>query len=143
MARRDDGKGLLALWQEALEDGQDPLRGLLQHILQGLLEEEMTAFLGAQPHQRTDERRGYRNGHQPRTLTTRVGRLELMIPRDREGRFRTELFERYQRSEKAFVGGLMEMVVMGVSTRKVRKVTEKLCGVSSGKPMPHFVQARF
>ena len=104
MTRRDDGKGLLALWQEALRDGEDPLRGLLQHLLQDLLEEEVTAFLKAEPHQRTDERRGYRNGHQPRTLTTRVGRLELQVPRDREGRFRTELFERYQRSENGSSG---------------------------------------
>jgi putative transposase len=133
MARRDDGKGLLAVWQEALEDGQDPLRGLLQHILQGLLEEEMTAFLGAQPHQRTDERRGYRNGYQPRALSTRVGRLELQVPRDREGRFRTELFERYQRSEKALVLALMEMYVQGVSTRKVKKITEQLCGLEVSK----------
>jgi putative transposase len=129
MARRDDGKGLLALWQEAVKDGEDPLRGLLQHMLQGLLEEEMTALLGAEPHQRTEQRRGYRNGHQARTLTTRVGRLDLRVPRDREGRFRTELFERYQRSEKALVLALMEMYVQGVSTRKVKKITEELCGV--------------
>jgi len=129
MARRDDGKGLLALWQEAVKDGEDPLRGLLRHMLQGLLEEEMTALLGAEPHQRTEQRRGYRNGHQARTLTTRVGRLDLQVPRDREGRFRTELFERYQRSEKALVLALMEMYVQGVSTRKVKKITEELCGV--------------
>ena len=133
MTRRDDGKGLLALWQEALRDGEDPLRGLLQHLLQDLLEEEVTAFLKAEPHQRTDERRGYRNGHQPRTLTTRVGRLELQVPRDREGRFRTELFERYQRSEKALVLALLEMYVQGVSTRKVKKITEELCGVEVSK----------
>jgi len=76
MARRDDGKGLPALWQEAVNDGEDPLRGLPEHMLQSLLQKEMTAFLGAEPHQRTDERRGYRNGHHPHTLTTRVGRLD-------------------------------------------------------------------
>lgn len=129
MTRRDDGKGLLALWQESCGDGEDPLRGLLEHMLQRLLEEEMTAFLGAEPHQRTAQRRGYRNGHQSRTLTTRVGRLELEVPRDRQGRFQTELFERYQRSEKALVLALMEMYVQGVSTRKVKKITEELCGV--------------
>ena len=58
MARGDDGKGLLALWQEAVRDGEDPLRGLLQHMLQGLLEQEMTEFLKAEPHQRTGERCG-------------------------------------------------------------------------------------
>jgi len=70
MAHRDDGKGLPALWQEAVRDGEDPLRGLVQHMLQGLLEQEMTAFLKAEPHQRTEQRCGYRNGHRPRTLTT-------------------------------------------------------------------------
>ena len=133
MARRQQDKGLIALWQEACGDGDDPLRGLLEHMLQRLLEEEMTQFLGAKPHERTEERRGYRNGHRPRTLTTRVGTLELRVPRDREGRFRTELFERYQRSEKALVLALMEMYVQGVSTRKVKKIAEKLCGLDISK----------
>ena len=133
MARREDGSSVVALWQEAVGGGEDPLRHLLQHALQRVLEEEMTAFLGAEPHQRTSERRGYRNGHMPRTLTTRVGRVELQVPRDREGRFRTELFERYQRSERALVLALMEMYVQGVSTRKVKKITEELCGVGVSK----------
>lgn len=129
MARRDDGKDLLALWQESSGDGEDPLRRLAEVLVQRLLEAEMTAHLGAEPNERTSERLGYRNGHTPRSFTTRVGTLELQVPRDREGRFRTELFERYQRSEKALVLALMEMYVQGVSTRKVRKVTEELCGV--------------
>jgi len=119
----------MGVWQEACAEGEDPVRALLEHILQRVLEEEMTAFVGAEPHERTSDRRGYRNGHQPRTLTTRVGRVELLVPRDREGRFRTELFERYQRSEKALVLTLMEMYVQGVSTRKVKQITEALCGL--------------
>ncbi len=133
MARRDDGKELLALWQEAVAGGEDPLRRLVQVVVQGALEAEITEFLGAEPNERTPERRGYRNGHQPRTFTTRVGKLELMVPRDREGRFQTELFERYQRSEKALVLALMEMYVQGVSTRKVKKITEELCGLEISK----------
>jgi len=61
-------------------------------------------------------------------LITRVGKLELRVPQDRQGHFRTELFERYQRSEKALVGALAEMYVQGVSTRKVKAITEELCG---------------
>jgi transposase-like protein len=61
---------------------------------------------------------------------TRVGALELRVPQDRAGRFSTELFERYERSEKALVGALVEMYVQGVSTRKVKAVTETLCGHS-------------
>ena len=59
-----------------------------------------------------------------------MGKLELRVPRDRDGRFSTELFERYQRSEKALVSALAEMYVQGVSTRKVKAITEELCGHS-------------
>ena len=90
----------------------------------------MTDTLGAEPGERTEERLGYRAGHYPRTLVTRVGKLELRVPRDRDGRFSTELFERYQRSEKALVSALAEMYVQGVSTRKVKAITEELCGHS-------------
>lgn len=65
------------------------------------------------------------NGHRPRNFHTRVGTLALLIPRDREGHFCPTLFARYQRSEKALVLALQEMVLQGVSTRKVRKITER------------------
>ena len=71
---------------------------------------------------------GYRAGYYPRGLVTRVGKLELRVPRDREGRFSTELFERYQRSEQVPVSALAEMYIQGVSTRKVTAITEELCG---------------
>ena len=74
------------------------------------------------------ERLGYRSGYYGRTLVTRVGKLELRVPQDRAGRFSTELFERYQRSEQALVATLAEMYVQGVSTRKVKAITEELCG---------------
>ena len=61
---------------------------------------------------------------------TRVGKLDLRVPQDREGRFSTEIFERYQRSEKALVSALAEMYIQGVSTRKVKAITEELCGHS-------------
>ncbi len=78
--------------------------------------------------ERTAERRGYRSGYYGRTQITRVGKLELRVPQGRQGRFRTEVFERYQRSEKVLVGALAEMYVQGVSTRKVKAITEELCG---------------
>lgn len=112
---------------EALSE-RDGLAGLLQPVLNQILEAEMTEHVGAAKHERTDERTGRRNGYYKRDLTTRVGAIELRIPRDREGTFSTQLFERYQRSEKALVLALMEMVVNGVSTRKVRNITEELCG---------------
>jgi len=132
MARRVNGTDVLAVWQEVAED-EDRLRHLVRHVLQGVLEEELTAFLGAERHQRTDQRRGYRNGSKPRRLKTRVGTIDLMVPKDREGRFQPSLFERYQRNEKALVMALVEMYVQGVSTRKVKAITEQLCGLTISK----------
>jgi len=129
MARQEESSEVLGVWQEATEAGDDPVRVLLERLLQRLLEEEMTAHLGAEPYERTDARRGHRNGTKPRSLKTRVGTLELLVPQDREGRFRTDLFERYQRSEKALVLALVEMYLQGVSTRRVKRITQELCGL--------------
>ena len=106
--------------------GQDGelLKELVKESVQEVLEAEMTEAVGA----RAGERTGYRSGYYSRGLVTRIGKLELRVPRDREGRFSTELFERYQRAEKALVSALAEMYVQGVSTRKVKAITEELCG---------------
>jgi transposase-like protein len=113
--------------------GEDFLRGLVERVVQQVLEAEMTSFLGAGTYERNGERRGWRNGYKPRTLKTRVGGLELMVPKDRDGEFQTELFERYQRSEKAFVLAMVQMYLEGVSTRKVSAITEALCGLEVSK----------
>ncbi len=84
-------------------------------------------------YERQDERMGYRNGYRTRQLYTRVGPITLQVPQTRDGGFSTDIFQRYQRSEQAFVLALMEMVVNGVSTRKVTHITEELCGVSFSK----------
>ena len=108
-------------------DGEG-LKTLVQTVIQQLWETEMTECLGAAKSERSGGRLGYRSGYSPRNLITRVGVLELRIPQDRDGRFSTELFERYSRSEKALFGLLTEMYIQGVSTRKVKAVTEELCG---------------
>ncbi len=128
-----DSRELAATAQAVLLDDPDFLRELVQSALQAILEAEMTAHLGAAPYERTAGRTGHRNGYKPRTLTTRVGTLELRVPQDREGTFSTEVFSRYQRSEQALVTTLMEMYVQGVSTRKVTAITEQLCGTSFSK----------
>ena len=81
----------------------------------------------------TDARRVHRNGYKPRSLKTRVWTIELRVPQDREGTFKPDVFDRYQRSEKAWVVGLMETYLAGISTRKVTDVTEALCGTSFSK----------
>lgn len=111
-----------------LDEDKDFLRPMLQTLVQELLEAEMEECLGAGKGERTEARRGYRNGYYSRGLITRVGKLELRIPQDRQGHFSTEIFDRYQRSEKALVSSLSEMYIQGVSTRKVKAVTEELCG---------------
>ena len=128
---KNKGMPLNEAIQEVLAKVDDsPLRGLLEIICQQALEVEISDHLGAEAYERTSERTGYRNGYKPRTLTTAVGDLRLLVPQDRDGTFSTQLFERYQRSDKALVLALMEMYVKGVSTRKVTAITEKLCGKS-------------
>ena len=121
------------LAQAILLDDPTFLRGIVERALQAILEEEMTAHLGAGRYERGEGRTGYRNGSKPRTLTTRVGTLTLQVPQDRAGTFSTELFARYQRSEQALVTTLMEMYLQGVSTRNVAAITEELCGTSISK----------
>jgi transposase-like protein len=132
MARKGEGIGIVEGWQGGL-GGEDFLRGLVERVVQQVLEAEMTSFLGAGTYERTGERCGWRNGYKPRTLKTRVGGLELMVPKDRDGEFQTELFERYQRSEKALVLAMVQMYLEGVSTRKVSAITEALCGLEVSK----------
>ena len=114
--------------QDSLADPEFFTR-VVKQAVQKLLEAEMTAFLGAESHERVRTRRGYRSGHRPRTLKTRIGRLRLDLPCERSGKFKTEIFDRYQRSEQAFVLALQEMYLQGVSTRRVRKITEAMCSL--------------
>lgn len=114
--------------KQVLTEDTDFLRPLMQMVLQEVLEAEMDEAVGAAKSERAEGRKGYRSGYYNRGLVTRVGKLELRVPQDRQGRFSTEIFERYQRSEKAFVSTLAEMYIQGVSTRKVKAVTEELCG---------------
>lgn len=112
---------------------QDGLAKLVEAVLNQILEAQVSEALGAERHERNEDRAGYRNGYRPRTLYTRVGPVTLQVPQTRDGSFSTDIFKRYQRSEQAFVLALMEMVVQGVSTRKVSAITEELCGASFSK----------
>src|SRR5262245_48913589 len=122
---KTQGKSASATVKDILLQEPDGLRDVIRLVLQEVLEAEMDEALGASKSERTAERLGYRSGHYGRTLITRVGKLELRVPQDRQGRFSTELFERYQRSEQALVATLAEMYVQGVSTRKVKTITER------------------
>ena len=95
--------------QGILLDDPGFLKGIVQKVVQDLLEAQMTEHVGAAPYERSATRTGHRNGHKPRMLRTRVGALNLLVPQDREGTFSTRLFSRYQRNEKALCLALMEM----------------------------------
>lgn len=125
------GKDLLP----GLLSGQDGLAKLVESILNQILEAQVSESLGAERYERQEERAGYRNGYRMRQLYTRIGPITLQVPQTRDGSFSTDIFQRYQRSEQALVLALMEMVVNGVSTRKVTHITEELCGVSFSKSM--------
>jgi putative transposase len=127
MTRKSSIKSVRELKALIAED-EDILRPIVQIAVQEFLEAEMNEALGAGKSERSTGRLGYRSGYYPRKLITRVGTLELRVPQDRAGRFSTEIFSRYQRSEKALVAALVEMYVQGVSTRKVKAISEELCG---------------
>ena len=129
MTKRQGKSGTIDV-KAILAEDEEFLRALVRTALQEVLEVEMTEALGAEKGERAAGRQGYRSGYYGRMLITRVGKLELRVPQDRSGRFSTELFERYQRSERALVAALAEMYVQGVSTRKVKAITEELCGHS-------------
>jgi putative transposase len=117
-----------------LSNGRDEaFSKLLEEIFNQVLLAQSSEQLRAEPYERTEERTAYRNGYRNRELTTRVGTITLRVPRHRNGQFSTELFARYQRSEQALVLAMMEMVINGVSTRKVEQITEELCGKKFSK----------
>jgi transposase-like protein len=128
MTRKSDRSIDREMIKDVLSQEVDFLKPLVQSLLQEVLEAEMEETLGARKSERTGERVGYRSGHYPRSLVTRIGKIQLQVPQDRNGRFSTDVFERYARSEKALVSALAEMYINGVSTRKVKAITEELCG---------------
>lgn len=111
----------------------DSLKPLLEQLLNQVLQAQVTEQIGAAPNERTEERTNYRNGYREREITTRIGTLTLRLPKLRQGTFTPDLVERWQRSEVALLSCLVEMVIQGVSTRKVSAVVEELCGTSVSK----------
>lgn len=106
---------------------------LMECMLNQFLLAESAEKLGAAEYERSDERSDYRNGTRERSLVTRIGTITLAVPRHRNEPFHTTLIENYQRNEQALIATMMEMVVQGVATRKVEKVTEELCGTRFSK----------
>ena len=114
-------------------DREDAFRTLLQENLNSVLKAESQEQLQAAPYERSDSRTDSRNGFRTRDLRTRIGTITLNVPRHRNQPFHTMVFENYSRSEAALVTTMAEMVVSGVSTKKVARVIETLCGTSVSK----------
>src|SRR6266700_3617624 len=106
-------------------------RGAIRVLLEDVMREELDALIGVGWGESSPKRKGYRNGYYSRDLSTTTGRIEaLQVPRDREGRFHTQVFERYRRYEPQVAQGLTDMFVAGVSTHKVGEVAQTLMGVA-------------
>lgn len=104
-------------------------------VLNEYMEMERDQFIQARHHQRSEARQDYRNGYYEREFTMAAGKIRLKVPRTRSGEFSTDVFEKYARCDKALLISMLEMVVNGVSTRKVTKIVEELCGESVSRSM--------
>jgi transposase-like protein len=102
-------------------------------VLNEFMEKERDDYLKAAPYERAVERRDYRNGYYERQLLMSIGNITLKVPRTRNGEFSTTVFEKYSRCDQALVLSMVEMVVNGVSTRKVTNIVEQLCGKNVSK----------
>ena len=120
---------------EAAGTAADPIRAMAEMITDFVMEAEVTARIGAEPHQRSEERTGYRNGHRERRWDTRLGSLKLQVPKLREGGYVPSFIEHRKRSEQALISVIQEAVVQGVSTRKIETVLAEfgIAGVSAGQ----------
>ncbi len=110
---------------------REQIRSAVQVVMEEIMCEELTQFLGVEYGESSPARKGYRNGSYARDLATSCGKIEdLKVPRDREGQFHTQLFDRYSRYEEQVADGLTEMFLSGTSTHKVGEVTQTLMGVA-------------
>jgi len=110
-------------------NGENSMKTVLELMLNGAMRLERERALRAAPHERTEERMGYANGYKPKTLQTRMGKLDLEVPQVRGGlSFYPQSIERGCRSERALKASIAQMYLEGVSTRRVQEITEVLCG---------------
>lgn len=129
MTHQDQSSELQQAVQLLAEHGFEGMANAMQILLNEAMKLERTEYLGAQPYQRTEERRSYANGFKAKTVNSRLGKLELRVPQTRDSEFYPSALERGERSERALKLAVAEMYVQGVSTRKVAKITAELCGL--------------
>ena len=135
MTYREDFTLPAELLEQIQQQGLEVLPELIRVILNHAMLAEREQHLHAEPYQRTKERAAHANGYKPKTLRTRVGEITFAVPQVREGGFYPQALEKGLRSERALTLALAEMYVQGVSTRKVKAITEQLCGVNVSSAM--------
>src|SRR5258708_26357699 len=123
------------LLEQITQEGLTCLPELIRVLINTAMQMERQQYIGVGPYERSDERKGHANGYKPKTVTTRVGEVTFAVPQVREGDFYPQALEKGLRSERALTLALAEMYVQGVSTRKVAKITEQLCGTSVSSAM--------
>jgi transposase-like protein len=129
MTHQDQSTALEGLVQLLADHGFDGMAEAITILMNEAMKLERTEVLGAAPYERSTSRRGYANGFKPKTVNSRLGRLELRVPQTRGVEFYPSALERGERSERALKLAVAEMYVQGVSTRKVAEITEELCGL--------------
>lgn len=130
MTYREDFTLPAELLEQVKEQGLEFVPDLIRIVINAAMQAERSEHLQAEHYQHTSERKGYANGFKPKTMRTRVGEITFAVPQVREGGFYPQALEKGLRSERALTLALAEMYVQGVSTRKVKAITEQLCGVN-------------
>ena len=128
MAHPFDGSRSTDILEVLIENGFDGMAKAVSMLINEAMLLEREKYLNATPYQRTEERESYSNGFKPKKIKSRVGELELAVPQTRDCKFYPSSLEKGIRSERALKLALAQMYVEGVSTRKVAKITEELCG---------------
>lgn len=129
MTHQNQSNEFNAAVQLLAEHGFEGMANAMQILFNEAMKIERSEYLGAAPYQRTEERKSYANGFKAKTVSTRLGKLELRVPQTRDSEFYPSALERGERSERALKLAVAEMYVQGVSTRKVAKITAELCGL--------------
>ena len=128
MAHQLDDSRSIDILEVLIENGFDGMARAVSMLINEAMLLEREQYLQARPYQRTEERVGFSNGFKPKKVKTRVGELELAVPQTRDSNFYPSTLEKGIRSERALKAALAQMYIEGVSTRKVAKITEELCG---------------
>jgi transposase-like protein len=116
--------------EQIAAEGLEALPELIRVLINEAMRLERDQYLGARPYERSPERKGYANGYKPKTVKTRVSKIQFEVPQVRQGDFYPDALEKGLRSERALTLALAEMYVQGISTRRVAAITEQLCGTA-------------